>query len=122
MEQIRGRAESLEHRPGGDQIQLRFPGIAHLLAGPADENPGAGRLVGRLQLLPDRLRIPQCPQRGPGITHGQVDRSLGTARERAEVRRPEVGGDLRQLLGRGTGSVEIARRDRHLHAAPRLPR
>ena len=119
--QVGAGPEPGQHRPGGVQLHGGGVLVAQLPAGQADEQPGPGRLVGRLQLAPGPPGAAQGGHGPGGVAVGQADRPSGVVGRREQGQGPVAVGDPGQL-GRGlAGGAEVAGGEQDLHGGREQP-
>ena len=114
-----GLADHLVGRDRGTASALRncstcvtsgtAPSCSNTAAAPA-------RLISASDVLPSspQARPMSTRVRGAGISLGQAHRAGGPGRERTEIGHPEVGGDGRELSGRGSSRAIGSRRPTHM--------
>ena len=89
---VADRVEAIEHSDGTGDLELGTVVVSYRSARGCDQHPGAGGLVGRVELAPTGQRSPKSGQGGFGLIlrqeHGAQDLQEGGIRLRSETRNP----------------------------------
>ena len=110
-----GRGAELPERPLG-RVELHRRGllVPELAAGEADQHPGPRGFVRSLEFLPGRPGLAQRSERAGRVALAQQDGSSRMAGQRPHHRRPELVGQLRELIGGGARRANVTARAHHL--------